>query len=293
MRKQIAYTVGILGVSLGQLSAQEELPNIDVIQARFNLTGERDFKDTAGSMDYSNINIMSVISKPINITETTFILPLAQYDLTMLSVDGAPTSPIGDEDLHSFSLMAGIVNMEKGSPWIFGGFARAEISSDFQHINGDDFTFDLAAGAGYKFSDQFTLGFGVAAINLNGDAMIFPGINFDWKISEDFRAGLYGPNLIVSYEPCDDWSLSLRGRPSGGYWNITDDMGESRNIDLASYQVGLFGSHRLVDKLFLQAGVGVTLGDELSLQNSDQDDLWSEDMDGALFGEISLVVRAW
>jgi hypothetical protein len=50
--------------------------------------------------------------------------------------------------------------MAEGSPWLIGGWNRAELGSDFRHIDGDDITFDLAGGVGCRFNKESSLGFG-------------------------------------------------------------------------------------------------------------------------------------
>ena len=97
------------------------------------------------------------------------------------------------------------------------GYARAEMATDFQAISADDLTFDLAASIAYRFSDTFTLGAGFIVTNLNGNDEILPGINFDWAPSEDFRAGIYGPNLLATYTFSENWNISLDGTPGAMY----------------------------------------------------------------------------
>jgi hypothetical protein len=277
------------------LSTESKLPNMDVARSTFTYADDMDFEDIDGGLSISRFDLISAISRPITVAGDIKLLPFVQYNWTGLDFDGAEAAfPIGDEDLHSVSFHLAGLKLNDGSPWFYGGWARAELASDFQHINGDDFTFDIAGGVGYRFSDSFTLAAGAAVLNLNGDVWFCPGINFDWVVNDMIRVGMYGPMALVSYEPIDDWKFSLRGMPGGGTWNITDDLGDSKSIDLSSYRIGAFASRRLAEKLWLSAGVGITVFNNIQYSDPDGDDkVLDEDMESGLFGQIGLSLKVW
>lgn len=275
--------------------AEEKPFNMDVAMGNFTYSSGMDFDDINGELSISRFNFMSALSRPIAVGGGIMLVPVVQYSLTGLEFDGVGKAfPLADEDLHSVSLNLAAFKISKDSPWLYGAWARAEVASDFQHMNGDDVTFDLAGGVGYRFTDHFTLGAGVAAINLNGDAWVCPGINFDWVVNDQLRVGLYGPMSVVSYTPNEEWNFSLRGLPGGGTWNITDNNGDSRSIDLSSYQVGAYAGRRLTGKLWLNAGVGITLFNNIEYADADgSNSLLDEDMKSGLFGQIGLSLKAW
>lgn len=297
-----AISLGFLAaVSAGEPTAApvvpgtSKLPNVDVSMGFFTYSDGMDFDDIAGELSVSEFDFISILSRPVTVAGDIMLLPLLQYGLTSLDFDGvAPAFPVGDEDLHSLSLHLAGVKLNQGSPWFYGGWARAELASDFQHINGDDITFDIAGGVGYRYSDNLTLAAGAAVLNLNGDTWAIPGINFDWKVNDRLRIGLYGPMALMSYTPSDDWTFSLRGFPGGGVWNITDAAGDSRSIDLSSYQVGVFASRRLTGKLWVHAGAGMTLFNNIEYSDQDGDiEFLDEEMDSGLFGQIGVSLKAW
>lgn len=275
--------------------AEVNLPDLDVLGGSFTFADGMDFDDIDGSLSVTEFELLSILSKPITVPGDITLVPALQYSYTGLDFDDtAPAFPVDDEGLHSLSLHLAALKMNQGSPWFYGAWARAELASDFQHINGDDFTFDIAAGVGHRCTDSFTVAAGFAVINLNGDEQFFPGINFDWVVNEKMRVGLYGPMALVSYTPNADWSFSLRGTPGGGVWNITDNGGDSKSVDLSSYRVGLFASRRLTDYLWLNAGAGVTLFNNLTYADPDGgNELLDEDMDSGWFAQIGLSLRVW
>lgn len=289
-------TASAAAVSLGcllSLSAQSLVPGFDAARVTFGHAGEMDFDDGPGSLSVSSFELRSALSKPISPTDGLRILPFCGYEATTLDFHGTPAGfPIGDEELHSLSLSAFAISMREGSPWIYGGWARAELASDFQDVGEDDFTFDLGGGGGYRFNEKFTLGLGGVVLNLNGDTRFYPGIGFDWLVNEQVRLGLYGPTFIAAYSFDENWLFSLRGDSGGGIWNI-DDAGKSRSIDLSSYRLGLYASRRLSGNFWLTAGVGATVGNDIRLTEPGGDRLFKQDMDTGLFGQIALRMKAW
>ena len=207
--------VFVAAFSLGSLaaSAQNIVPGFDASRVTFSQAGNMDMGTGNGDLDVTRFELRSFLCRPISPIDGLFIMPLAEYRLTALNFDQTPaTYPIGDEDLHSLSLSTFAISMREGSPWIYGGWARAELASDFQEIDGDDFTFDLAGGAGYRFNEKFTLGFGGAAINLNGDNKIYPGIGFDLNLTPN-HADLMGDPVDVAIRMGPPKDQNLIARP--------------------------------------------------------------------------------
>lgn len=268
---------------------------MDILRGTFTYGGGMDFEDISGELSVTQFSLFSLLSRPITVAGDVMLLPALQYSFTDLDFDGTPGGfPVGDEGLHSVALHLGAVKLNQGSPWFYGAWVRAELASDFQHINNDDFTFDIAAGVGYRYNESLTVGAGVAAINLNGDSWIVPGINFDWVVSDKLRIGLYGPIAIASYTPSDDWNFSLRGNPGGGVWNITDDNGDSKSIDLSSYQVGLYASRRIAGKLWGHIGTGMAVFNNIKYSDPDGSRrLLDEDLESGWFGQIGISLKAF
>ncbi len=274
--------------------AQTSMPDFSVASAEFSFAYGMDFKDRDGTLNSTRFEISSFLSKPLIPFPGLKITPQLRYEFTAFDFDHV-TSPLAlrDEDLHAVSLSVVAIKSDSSSPWFYAGFAKVDLASDFQVISGDDFTFDLAGGGGYRFNEDFTLGVGVAITNLNGDVGIYPGINFDWKINDQLRVGQYGPLFNFAYTPSENWRFHLRGEPRGGIWNLTNDDGRSESIDLSSYQFGAFVSHRLAGELWLTAGAGATFGNEIRLTTPSGRKITAEEMDTGLFGQIGLRLTKW
>lgn len=285
--------LGLLPYSLSQ-AQNEVMPDFEIFSSNFLQTGDMDLDGNPGDLSISNFSSQFILSKPIELFQGISMVPIAAYDFTQLNFIGTGPFPLHDEDLHSLSLSSIFIKNFDNSPWMALGWTRAEMATDFQGISSDDFTFDIAAGLGYKFSDSFMLGFGLVVINLNGDEEIFPGINFNWTPSECFRVSLFGPNLRATYDMNDDWFLTLTAEPGGGVWNIRDDAGLSRSIDFDSYLIGINTHHRISGEFWFNAGVGYTFANEIEIRgNSGSGPSFSREMDGAPFAQIGVSLRTW
>jgi hypothetical protein len=272
-------------------SAQPILPGYDFIKGSVSYAGGMEFDDSELEMELWQFNARTILSKPINPTENFVILPVIDYKATIMDIEGA------DEDLHSISLSTFMVYSQKDSPWMFGGWLRAEYASDFEHGTSDAVTFDVIAGAAYKFSDSLTIGLGAAVVNLNNDEEFYVGPAIDWKISPCFRVSLFGPNAVASWTPDENWVFSLAGEASGDEWTIEDEFATTGNnnavLDLDSYRVGLFANRRLTGDLWLRVGGGITVANSLEVKSVDGDRFAKDDLDEGFFGEIALRLEIW
>lgn len=268
------------------------LPDFDALRIGFTQTGNMDIDGTATDLSISKYEASAFLSEPFNIFQDLTVIPMFNYSVTQLDFTGP--FPIEEEDLHAASLSAIFVKDFSNTPWFAVGYTRAEMATDYQELGGKAFTFDVALGVGYRVSDTFAIGAGFVVTNINGDEEFFPGINFNWKPCDEFTAGLYGANLLLRYDVCETWYLTLDGTPGGGHWNIDAAGGNSRTIRLDSYWLGLNTHHRLTEKLWLSAGVGYTFANEIEIgSNSGSGPSFSRDMDGAALAKITLSLHEW
>ncbi|MFK7851518.1 MAG: DUF6268 family outer membrane beta-barrel protein [Akkermansiaceae bacterium] len=270
---------------------REEFPLFDVVRGSVSQTGSMSLDGNPGDLSVRTYGMRAILSRPIDLFSGINMIPFFNYELTELNFGGTGAIPIGDEDLHSVSLQALFFKNFQNTPWLAVGWTRAEFASDYQGIGSDDFSFDLSLGLGYKFNDSFTFGLGFVVTDLNGRERFFPGINFDWKPNEKFRMGIYGPNLFARYIFSESWFMSVDGAPSGGVWNINDDFGVSRNVQLDSYLLGLYTHHKISKRFWLTVGGGYTFANQIEIR--DNGPSFSNDMDGAPFFQVALSLREW
>jgi len=270
---------------------RQDFPNFDVIRSAVTLTGGMDLDGSPGDLSVTTYDFRAILSRPIELFEGINMVPFFTYEFTQLNFDGTGPIPIGDEDVSAASLEALFFKSFEHTPWLAIGWTRAELGTDYQGISTDDLSFDVAAGIAYRFNDGFTLGLGVAVTDINGDTQIFPGLNFDWTPTENTRFSFYGPNLFARYTINDAWYLSLEGSPNGGVWNINDNGGNSRNLDLDSYLIGINSHNQIWGEFWMSLGIGYTFFNEIEIR--DNGPSFSRDLDGAPFAQISLSLRQW
>ncbi|WP_367871652.1 DUF6268 family outer membrane beta-barrel protein [Luteolibacter sp. Populi] len=255
-----------------------------------------DFDKSHGQLDLWQVEAQTFLSKPINFGPDLSLLPLFRYEATFLRYDGIlPGFPLKDEDLHSLELPLYLIHSAKDSPWIFGAYLKPSLSTDFDHIDSDDIFVDAAVGAGYKFSDSFYLGAGVAITDAFGNDTLFPGIAFLWAPTEDLTFQLIGPAFTATWEATENWRFGVDVRAAGGVWNI-DDNNQSRVIDFTSYRAGLHAQRRICDTWWVEGGAGVTLANEMDLKTSDGlglNEAVLGDLDEGVYGYFAVKKEVW
>ncbi|HVJ45165.1 MAG TPA: hypothetical protein VM511_02190 [Luteolibacter sp.] len=271
-------------------SAEPIIPGYDLIKASASYTGGMHFDDSGNEMQLWQYNVRTIVSPPLYATENFVILPVVDYKATLMDLGNG-----FDDDLHSFALSTFLVHTRKDSPWMFGAWLRAEYASDLDQSTSDAFSFDVIAGAAYKFSDSLTIGFGGAAVNLSNDEDFYVGPALEWKINECYRVALFGPNGGLYFKPNENWEFSLAGEASGDEWVVGGGSVTSTNaiVDLDVYRIGLFADHRLTGDLWLRVGGGVTVANSLEIKNMEGNRAFKDDLDEGWFGEIALRLDIW
>ena len=268
-------------------------PAFDALVASYEFQNGLEFDDSDAELDASRYSLVSFLSRPIALGGDWNFLPAFEYSMTSLDFSDTPAGfPMEDEDLHKVGLHATLYKNAPGSRWLYGGWGRASFASDTQHIDGDDFYFDVALGGAYMVTDRFMLGLGVVGLELGSDSQMLAGPGFYWKPTEEIDVSLIGVLFNATWRPSDDWAFAMRVRPFGNSWNI-DNGGESQQVDLSSYTVRLHAERRIYRDMWLSLGVGYAFANELELRDSSNDRLYKDDLGGGLSTSIGLRVRTW
>lgn len=282
-------------------SAQPVIPGLDGTMASLTHAGNMNFDQASGGIEINQLTIRALLPQPVLPFNGWTIQPVFDCEATILRFNQVPTSVFADpENLHSFNVYPTVIDlgalalsMHHDSPWIYGAWADARLSTDFRHTVGNDLSYQFAAGAGYRFNEKLTLGIGGALTNPDGQVKFHPGIGLDWIINDRIHVGACGPAWFVTYQPDADWQLALRGDSADEFWNISDNHGRPLAIDLSSYQIGIFASRHLTGQLWLRAGAGVTVANEFQLNDSSGDKIVRQGLDSGWFGQICLTIGLW
>jgi hypothetical protein len=267
---------------------------VDLVTTGFNYSSGMAFDSGEGELSSAKFHARSFLSKPMPIVGDFVFAPVLQYQGTLLEPhDASPGFPIGDETLHYLALQGFVVSASDRSPWIYGAWTRAALSTDFQHVDGDDFQFDVAIGAAYRASDCLLLAFGVGVFELNGDERLVAGPAFSWQALENLKLSLYGHTFDATYNYGPDWLLSFRTEASGGVWNIEGTDGLPERLAFRSYLIGLHLGKRLRDSLWLDIGGGVSIANKLELGSPEGTNTFEDHPDNGWFVYAGLRVASW
>lgn len=278
--------------------ASEESPLLLFDSMRASAYGNfgMDFDRSHGELDAYQAELHTFLSKPIELGGDFSLLPTFRYEGTFLRYDGlAPGFAVGDEDLHSIEFPLYLLHSTKDSPWIYGAWLKPSLSTDFNHIDSDDIFVDAAVGGGYKFTDKFYLGAGVALFDAFGNESLVPGPAFMWMPREDVRVQLLGPSFTATWDASENWRFGFDVRSAGGVWNI-DDNGQSRSLDFTSYRAGLHAQRRICDAWWVEGGTGITFGNEIELTTPDGlglNEAQLGDLDEGVYGYLAIKKEVW
>ena len=293
-----------VGASLGCLISAAALPVIPGFAdttIEFTHAAKMEFDTIPGGLQITEFEIRSLLSKPISPFSDWTIISAFDFKTTVLRFNQVPTSIFFDKDnLHTFNVYPFTIDLStlalsanEASPWLYGAWADARLSTDFRSLDSQNLTILFVAGAAYRFYDRFTLGLGGAVTNINDDLKFHPGIGLDWTITDQVHLGVCGPDWIASYSLNENWQLGFCGESTSDFWHISDKGGQPLSIELSSYRIGTFASRRVIGQLWLWMGAGVTLANEFQLNNSNGDKIVKQTPDYSSFGQISLTIRSW
>ena len=234
--------------------------------------------------------LQTAFSKPLNLTNSLFLIPMFRYELTEIESFGLFIDPY-ENQLHSLELPMLFVMKENGSAWSYSLRLNPGIASDFEDIGGDDFFVDGRVGAEYKLSDSLSLNFGLAYTRLTGEPTILPFAGFQYDMNDQWQFALRGPTLQARYQLSEDWLVRFVGEPGGGIWNV-EEFG-SQNLTVQSYRVGVNIEHQLYDDLWLTAGAGFTLANQVEFLTTSGNTIREEEYESGHFFTLGLRLRDW
>ena len=288
-------------VGFASATARPFILGWDDSSARSSYALGMNFDRSPGNLEISDFDAHLLAFGDVDLTDNLTFQPAFDCSTTILRFNDVPTSILIDKNnLQSFGVYPSTVEASAllcwtspDSPWMFGAWTRFGLASDFRDISGDDVIFEFAGGFAYQFSEDLSLGLGAALIDLSGNSEFQPGIGVDWQVSNTVRIAVCGTNAEFSYKPDENWKFSVIGISTGQLWNISDGDGKSRDIDLQSYRVGLQITRRIWGGISLGIGAGVTFDNEISLEQTNGDEILQQRLDSGVYGMISLNLASW
>lgn len=174
--------------------------------------------------------------------------------------------------------------------WIWGGMIMPSYSGN--ESSSDNFAISAALGVGYGYSDDLELFAGVYYYHGFGEDYILPGAAFIWRPAPRWEAFLLPPIGGLSYSINDRWFVSLYGQYHSPTWHVkADSDGPDRDINVSSLRIGAKVEYKVHDMFWAFAGVGYSLGQELDIEDTDDNTLQKDDIDATPFVQVGFTLR--
>ena len=204
------------------------------------------------------------------------------------------------EDINSLRMRIGARYIIDDQWAVFGGPILSFSAEDDASFS-NSFTAGGVAGASYRMSDTFTLGFGYGVFGqIDDDTKIFPFFTFNWKASDqltirsaELPVGMNargGGGIEAAWALSDTWELALGAQYQTSRFRLDDEgvapdgVGESRSVPIY-----VSSKWSITPNCMVGAFVGVVVGGELRLENDGGNRISEEDFDPAplLGGRVS------
>ncbi len=281
------------------VSAVDISQYIDALTLRATSSSGMDLENSPVEFDYTEVSLLAFITKPIDLGGNWTAISYVNLETSKFNFDGnALIGAFGDDlesDLYRVGIPFVIAHFHESSRWTYGAWINPEISSDFKHIDGDDFYVSGAIAAGYKVNECFTIGGGIYVSDIFHDVWAIPGIGFAWVPNEDWLIAYYGPRFVARYDINERNQVGLEVANNGGVWNI-DANNNSLEIDYQSWRSGLYYRYNLTGELWLEAAAGFTFANEFDLNTRGGTELFPNRLGKAetgTYGFIGLSVARW
>ena len=174
--------------------------------------------------------------------------------------------------------------------WLWGGMVMPTYSGTGS--NSDNFAISGAVGVGYTYSPNLQLFGGVYYYSGFNDDLILPGAGFIWRPNDRWEVSLLPPIGGISYSINDNLLVSLYGQYESPTWHAeADDLGPDRDVSMKSLRVGLRLEYNLRQWIWAYAAGGLSMGQSLEVENSNNDTLQKSDIDASPYVQVGLNIR--
>lgn len=191
---------------------------------------------------------------------------------------------LDDDPLHRLDLNLSLIYRPESSPWTAFLSAGPALASDDSGPSNDAWLFTAIAGAGYRFSDRFTLLAGAYYSQDFGESRLLPGPGFIWTPTEKWSLSLIPPRLRIAYAPAADWRVALEAFPNGGRWSVRTTDGQKAFLDRGGARAGLRIERRVIgENGWLHVGAGWVFSRDLTLEAGDGAVLFDSRADSGVF----------
>lgn len=228
------------------------------------------------------------VGYPFKIESTnTVLVPGINYRGTFPSV-----SEGSGVDFHEMGLKLTAIQ-SLSSSWNLVLLLNPSLATNFQNIDSNHLRFNSGLLALYQISESFQLGFGAFANYNFGEFLVLPGLQIDWRISEEFRFLMFLPtNARLSWRFLEFMEFGVASRLTGNLYNIEDS--DNANVESLAYTVvdaHAFLDIRLFSNIWLSFLGGYTLFRNFEVRDVNGDPLGDQDFQNTPIFGLNLVFR--
>lgn len=272
---------------------------IDALSVKARSSFGMELDNSQAEFDFSELSLTTFLSKPIQLGGDWSAIAYLDFRASQFDFDGNPLAGAFNDDLETnlyhIGIPFAIYHSTSGSRWTYGAWINPSISSDFDHLNSDDFFLDGAIATAYQVNDCLTIGFGVYASDVIEDPFVIPGAGFVWVPNEDWLVSYYGPRFVARRQINDRNQIGLEISTNGGNWNF-DANNQSLKLNFRSWRSGLYYRYNITGELWLEAAAGYTFANKLELLDRDGSDPFGNllgEAGGSPYAYIGMNVARW
>ncbi|CAN5770779.1 hypothetical protein BH11VER1_BH11VER1_10500 [soil metagenome] len=218
--------------------------------------------DQGGSFEFYQARLVAPLYGK-KLGENWILAARMKYEYSVLEMS---EDVLSQDNLHRLEMGPMLIYKAKDSPWSGILAANVGLATDWSEVSEDDIVLSVLSSVGYRFTDKFTLLVGAYYSQDFGDARLFPGIGFLWKISPEWTVNLTPPRLRISYAPGDLWRFVAEAYPDGGSWSVEASNGEQASLQRKTLRTGVRVERRITETGFAYLGGGWAMGRELRLE---------------------------
>lgn len=279
-------SISVLALTLAaSTAAQADDLDYGIIKAQSVFHAPADL-DQGGDLLWTTTTLQGFMGIPQEIAANWRLVSAAQYAYTAAEINHV------DYDLHQFSAPLTAFWSQPGEAWSYNVRIDPSLSSDLESISAEDFFIGGRIGAGYSFTEQRRINFGLSYTHMSGDAQVLPFLGFDWAINDQWLARLNGPSLQLRWNPCSDWIVRFLTSPAGGVWNI-ESHGRSRDLAIQGYGIGVSIEKQFQQSWWLTLGFGYSIGNGYDINTTNNRLIAESDADSSSYLSLGARLGNW
>jgi hypothetical protein len=298
--KIITCSLLLICIPVGTVSAQESESNVPEWPfAWFSAVYEMEsgFEDEFGPVEDAEADLFNLDLKfPVFMKNAKLTDEPGDPSLTTLInlqgiYDKISFCEFEREDLDLYSILLPVEYYYTKSEWLFNVNINPGIFSDFENVDGDDYSVYGSMLLGYRINPSCQFFGGISYDDHFGEEELYPLAGVIWDISREWQMSLILPYPQITYAPSEDLAFYVNVEPAGGLWNVNDEfVEEDYDFELEGYRAGFGVDYHMSRKLWVQAQAGYVTARKYEFRDF-EDNTFEADVDDTAYVKLSFLLR--